>query len=308
MGDERLIDIDDMTESELNDTSGEDASTGSPEGNEGSVESNDSGAAKQAEGNTDKKSEADKEPEPVKKKFEEMSSDEKVEHLQKRVVDLQSGYTKEHGTRQKLERELADARIAKLEAGGDEKFDELSEDDLDELSSFARKEYEAERSKHEEAMANSTASVIRELAKTQEEEIVSFIKDQYGVDIDLSKSMDDQPEEVKALDGQMKKVADYLQAKAVRLGGTGKYKYFLAEQFHDANLIVNRDEILAAERAKAAAEIASSVRRAQQGGSSFDRHPSQSGATRSARSVQDSNLSGMDIDDMSEAELDSLLA
>jgi len=249
-----------------------------------------------------------KEPEQEQKaeiKFEDLPPEGKVEHLQKRISDLQAGYTKEHLSNLEKERQIKELEIQKKQEQV-EGFEPLAEDELKELRNIdeqAYERYEQEKKEYEQRKQEVEKEAVEYVKQSQDQEITAFIESEFGIKIDTNLPIEQQPEEVKKVDAEIAKVAEYLLQKHKRLGGNGKF--YTRDQFVDAHKVVNFQEIMAREKAKGADVAVSAIERAKKGGSNFDRHRSSAGGRPGVKHMDD--YSQDEIDEMSEDELNSLV-
>jgi len=262
---------------------------------------------KQDSEKADEKVPEGKEEEPAEEEkvnFDSLSPDEKVNILQERITELQSGYTKEHLSKLEMERKIKELDLQKKQEELKD-FEKLSTDELQELKDIdteAATRYEKERLEYEQKQEALNTEQLDYVRQEQDKEISAFIEDQFGIKIDPELPIDQQPEDVKKIDTEIGKVADYLVQKHRKLGGNGKF--YTRDQFVDAHKVVNFQEIMAREKAKGADVAVSAIERAKRGGSNFDKFSSSGGKQGVKRA---SDFTAAEIDGMGYDELDSLV-
>lgn len=246
-----------------------------------------------------------KEPE---KSDDELTYEEYRTKSEQRIKDLRTGYNKLLS-----DKRAADQRIRELQEKEKElEIGEFNDDDIlddDEKNELKRVDPDAyqEYLDKEKAYNDKKQEIVNlkqdNIRKAHESELQTFIKDAYGYEFDPEIPLDEQPEEIKALDSEIAKVAQYMRENVQRKGGNGRY--FTAEQFLHAHWIVNKDQIIEREKANARAEAAASIQNVQRKGSIFDRMAI--GQSKNTHIAKTKDFSADEIDSMGEADLDNLL-
>ena len=232
----------------------------------------------------------------------EESEPEEVSPEQKRIKDLQSGFTKERqraieleNKLREMEAKLKEKELKQFETLSDEEELELAETDPEAFRNYLLQKVENEK---REAELAKEKEVIRDTQ--QNNEVVAFMQNTFSVAVDPYKPIEEQAEEVRSLSDKMQAISKYA-FKNYKPNADGVYT---SKQLADAYKALYFEDIVAEERKKAMSTTVDSIERASKGGSVLDR-ASKSGGGNKPKSVFD--VSPDDIDAMSEDELDSLM-
>jgi len=248
---------------------------------------------------TDKPDKAEPEPE------KEIKADTDPKEV-KRVEDLRRLTTKAQQEAAELRRKLQEVnnQLAESKKNSFQKLDDEEKDELKETDPDAYIEYVREEEKHENEIKAAETEQLEKLTEIQSGEVSNFILDRFGLEFDLSIPYDKQKDEIKALvdSGKLNKIDEYLDNNVKSQNGV-----YTASQMDDAYTVVFKDEIIADSKKNVREEVLGDIEKAAGGGSVLDKIPSDGASTRTGKK-DPNDLNQEDIENLSEAECDQILA